>query len=410
MRSAPPWLLQSLAVALLWAALAGCTNEQETLVLGYTVGEPNKPVALAISEVLQDNDVKVSLDAPFRSLEELTAAVEGGAVDLAVLGEPLQPNSHLNMLMPVLPRVLHVLHHKSLDEPTLRQLLLARSIFAGQENGMGQTIIKALARHYQIPDLASRLLDSPWVPAPNEPPQVYFIFGGLLSAEALAGFADYRTFSLDAKSASSPETLALLYPNLKPFRLPAGIYPSLTSNPIDTVAVETLLVARPDFDVQLAYSIVQALHDQSQRLESAYVLSKESLATPIDEATHTLTMHPGARRFVNKDAPSLLERYAEVLALIATVTLGLGTVLTTWLRARKQRRKDRLDEYFVRLHELRADLTSDATAVKGGDLATVDQLEAEVLNLLVEERLAVDSALVAFFIMSESVRRESAQR
>ena len=188
MRSAPPWLLQSLAVALLWAALAGCTNEQETLVLGYTVGEPNKPVALAISEVLQDNDVKVSLDAPFRSLEELTAAVEGGAVDLAVLGEPLQPNSHLNMLMPVLPRVLHVLHHKSLDEPTLRQLLLARSIFAGQENGMGQTIIKALARHYQIPDLASRLLDSPWVPAPNEPPQVYFIFGGLLSAEALAGF------------------------------------------------------------------------------------------------------------------------------------------------------------------------------------------------------------------------------
>ena len=393
----------------MWIALAGCANDQKPLVLGYTIGEPNKPVAVAISEVLQSNDIEVSLDAPFRSLEELTAAVEGGAVDLAVLGEPLRPNSNLNMLMPVLPRVLHVLHHKSLGEPTLRQLLLAKSIFAGQENGMGQTIIKALAQHYQISDLASRLLDSPWVPAPNEPPQVYFIFGGLLSAEARSGFADYRTFSLDAQSASSPETLALLYPNLKPFRLPAGIYPSLTSEPIDTVAVETLLVARPDFDDQLAYSIVQALHDQSQRLESAYVLSKESLATPIDKASHTLTMHPGARRFVNKDAPSVLERYAEVLALIATLTLGLATLLTTWLRARKQRRKDRLDEYFVRLHELRTALTSGTRASRELELATVDQLEAEVLNLLVEERLAVDSALVSFFIMSESVRRESAK-
>jgi len=384
---------------LLW--LGGCANERPDLVLGHTTGEPNTPVAKAIAEILHNHGQKVSLDRPWRSLEELNAAVEGGAVDIAILGEPLKPNSNLALLTPVLPSVLHVLHHKSMGAPTLNELLSSPAIFAGQSNGMGQTIIKALAEHHQIRDIESRLLESPWVPAPGQPPQVYFIFGGLLSSEARLGFADYQVFSFNKASESSPAALALLYPNLRAFSLPAGIYPDLTPDPIHTVAIETLLVARPDFDEGLAYEIVQALHDQSQTLENAYALSRDSLAAPLGETSHTLSMHAGARRYANKDAPSLLERYAEVFALIATLALGLATLLTTWVRARRQRRKDRLDEYFLRLHRLRTSRQDDTD-----NPDTLDRLEAEVINLLVDERLAVDSALVAFFLMSESLRRE----
>jgi len=380
--------------------IGGCTKERAPIVLGYTTGQPNPSIAKAIGEVLESNGVRTRLEAPFVSMDELSAAIEGGVVDAAIIGEPLTPNGNLQMLMPVLPRVLHVLHHKSMGTPTLNELLRAPSIFAGQPNSMSRTIFAALAEHHQINDVSSRLLANPW----GEPPQVFFEFGGLLSIEARQGFADYEVFSFNEESASSPQALALLFPNLRPFSLPAGIYPGLTSQEINTLAVETLLVVRPDFDDELAYELNLILHAQSQPLENAYALSRDSLTEPMEDSVHTLAIHPGSRRYIDKDAPSLLERYAEVFALLATVALGLGTVLTGWIRHTRQRRKDRLDEYFLRLHALREVLHNEGAKLHQPE--EVAQMEAEVLELLVEERLAVDSALVSFFLMSESVRRD----
>ena len=163
-------------------------------------------------------------------------------------------------------------------------------------------------------------------------------------------------------------------------------------------------MVRPDFDDELAYELNLVLHEQSQPLETAYALSRNSLDAPMQETVHTLAIHAGSRRYIEKDAPSLLERYAEVFALIATIALGLGTFLTGWVRYRRQRRKDRLDEYFLRLHQLRDVLHTEGAEHRRPE--EVAEMEAEVLQLLVEERLAVDSALVSFFLMSESVRRE----
>lgn len=269
---------------------------------------------------------------------------------------------------------------------------------------MSRAIFSALAEHHHIDGVNSRLLDLPWVPAPGDPPNVFFVFGGLLSIEARQGFADYEVFSFDANSASSPQALALLFPNLRPFSLPAGVYPDLTSHEINTLAVETLLVVRPDFDDELAYELNLMLHEQSQPLENAYALSRNSLTEPMEDNVHTVAIHGGSRRYIDKDAPSLLERYAEVFALIATVALGLGTILTGWIRYTRQRRKDRLDEYFLRLHALRDGMHNEGAELHQAE--EVAQMEAEVLQLLVEERLAVDSALVSFFLMSESVRRD----
>ena len=384
--------------------VTSCAKERAPLALGFTLGDPNPAIARAIVEVLESNGIRTELAKEFESMEELSAAVEGGAIDAGIIGEPLTPNSNLSMLMPLLPRVLHVLHHKSMGSPSLNELLSASSIYAGPENSMSRAIFSALAAHHHVTGVDSRLLDLPWAPVADGPLQVYFTFGGLLSIEAREGFADYEVFSFNESTASSPDALALLYPNLRVFQLPAGIYPGLTSKQIETLAVETLLVVRPAFDDELAYELNQILREQSQPLETVYALSRGSLDAPMEDTVHTLAIHSGSRRYIDKDAPSLLERYAEVFALIATVALGLGTILTGWVRYTRQRRKDRLDGYFLRLHELRDTLhVAGATPHRPEEVA---EMEADVLQLLVEERLAVDSALVSFFLMSESVRRE----
>ena len=101
--------------------VTSCAKERAPLALGFTLGDPNPAIARAIVEVLESNGIRTELAKEFESMEELSAAVEGGAIDAGIIGEPLTPNSNLSMLMPLLPRVLHVLHHKSMGSPTLNE-------------------------------------------------------------------------------------------------------------------------------------------------------------------------------------------------------------------------------------------------------------------------------------------------
>ena len=394
--------------------LASCSRAPERLVLGHAVELPGPIMSSVIADVLNEAGFAVEVAAGFESVEELTAAVEGKAVDIALLEEPLRPNQNLRMLLPVYPSVLHAfVREESAPEParsaavpSLQALLNAERIYPGPPGGLGARLAAALAGHFNTGDISSALLDSPWAPSP---PDAYLVFGDLLSVEAQLGFQSYQMLSFTPSSSTSAEALALLYPNLRPFTLPAGIYPDLTKEPVETLAVETLLVARPDLDSELAYNVIQTLRERPQPLEQAYSLSRASFQNAIDHSIHTIALHAGARRYIDKDAPSFLERYAEVLALVATLTLAAGTMLTTWLRQRRQRRKDRLDEYFVRLQQLRSQIRDsaaagssdsnrvDATAVNAQISSDVTQLEGEVLQLLVEERLAVDASLVSFF-------------
>ncbi len=394
------------ALGVLLLLLGSCGMQPPSLVLSYTTEDPGPQMAAAVAEILAEQGFKVTLDDGFESTEELLAELESGNVDLGLLEEPLSPNPQLRMLMPVYPSVLHAVHSNNIVNPDLPALLAADPLFAGPPNSLGHRLVKELAVHYGVPGIDDRLLDTPWVPAPGPPPQAYLIFGGLLTPDARAGFINYQMFSFD--NANSAAALALLYPNLRTFTLPGGIYPDLTDQSVATLAVETLLVARPTLDSEIAYTAVSALRAQPQKLEQAYPLSRATFANSIDHSIHTLALHDGAQRYINKDEPGFIERYAEVLALCATLLLAIGTMATTLLRSRNQRRKDRLDEYFLRLQDLRSDLHSqtDGGQTPAAISTAVSSLEGEVLDLLVEERLAVDSALVTFFLLSESVRRE----
>jgi len=350
----------------------GCQRTTSAVSVGFFTDEPNPGVAAAIVDVLNGSGLNARLETGFESAEELAAAVEGGAVDIAILGEPRAPNPNVQLLMPLFPQVLHTVYQSALGTPSFAELLQAPALFAGVPDSPGRDLIADLASHHQITDIDTRLLDVIWL----GPPDAYFIFGGLLSREARLGFANHRLLSLDQASGFSAEALVLLFPNMRPLTLPAGLYPELAEQDVQTVAVESLLVARASLDEELVYAIVQALNEGAQQLEAAYPLSRESLGRSMADSHHTLALHAGARRFVNKDEPSLLERYAEVFALLATVLLALGTGLTTWLRARRQRRKDRLDGYFLQLQELRGTTGQNAAETR----AALSSMEAEVLQ------------------------------
>ena len=77
---------------------------------------------------------------------------------------------------------------------------------------------------------------------------MYFIFGGLLSEDSLRQLAGYRLFSFgdvaDLGRGSIADGIALKYPNVDTFVLPKGLYSGLHDQPVVTLAIRTLLIAR----------------------------------------------------------------------------------------------------------------------------------------------------------------------
>jgi len=84
-----------------------------------------------------------------------------------------------------------------------------------------------------------------------------------------------------------------------------------------------------------------------------------------------------------------------------------GSLLLAWNRHRRQARKDTLDNYYQDLLDLREALGSRAIA--GPDVLTrVRDIQAEVMALVIRERIDTDGSLLAFLALSNRLLDEAA--
>ena len=78
-------------------------------------------------------------------------------------------------------------------------------------------------------------------------------------------------------------------------------------------------------------------------------------------------------------------------------------------RHRLQVRKDRVDTFFDRLLEIRETM-ADSTADPAASRARVLAVQREVLQLLINEKIAADASLVTFMSQSNQMLAELDQR
>ncbi len=175
-----------------------------------------------------------------------------------------------------------------------------------------------------------------------------------------------------------------------------------------TIATRTVLVTAASTDVQRVYNVASTLVANSQRLSTEYPLVTREMNENIQLSSFTLPMHAGARRYLDKDAPTMIERYAEVIALGLTIAIMLGSALVALYEFRKTRKKDRIDDYYNRILELRHKLREAGTEeYRGGIEEQVKSIQEEVFSLLVDERLSANESLTIFLNLSNQVLSES---
>ena len=390
-------------VALLVVTCLGvCINAGAAITLGVHVDEPAPAIAQLLVDRLPD-ELKPQLRS-FDDVSALRKALVDGGVDLAFLEEPLRPIPGVSTVSELYPAVLHLLVHESVTVSGLGELLASGPVWAGTPGGIGHVLASRLAADYAVEPL--ELLPDPW----SETPQVYFIFGGLLGQDAISRLRQYRLHSVgdpaSVPGGSIAQGIALRYPNLRAFLLPAEIYPGLAEGPALTLAVKMLLTARSDLDPDLVYELVMAIERLKPAIASVYPLAGIEELERSGNAARALPWHPGAQRYIDRELPSVIERYAEFVGATVTLTIALVSLGVALYRRRRQARKDRLDVYYERALQCREDMNFGAQS-PAAIASRLRALQAEVFQLLIEERIPADSALIAFLALSNQLLDES---
>jgi hypothetical protein len=372
------------------------------LELGVHTDEP-APTVAALMGSLQPQGENITVRA-FSDASALTAALATGEIDLALLEETASAVPGITSVADLYPGVLHILYRSIATPANVGELLSLGPVWAGAPGGIGYRLAQGLAVDYGLQDL--ELLADPW----SKAPAVYFIFGGLLTSDALSRLEGFRLYSLGAPEAlmhgSVAEGMVLRYPNLRPFILPAELYPTIGPQAVLTLSVNTLLAAHAGLDENLIYELALGSARLAPAVAAHYPLAGLPQMEDLDRAARVLPWHPGAQRYRDRDLPGFLERFAERIGLLLTLIIALGSVAVAVQRRRKQGRKDRLDQYYQRVLACRSGAAGNATQGENAK-ATIRAIQAEVFELVVAERIDADSALVAFLALSNQLLAES---
>ncbi len=386
-------------LTLFLAALAGCHSQGEPLRLGSGTDEPAPTIVRTLADCLREAGFDVSVMF-FDDSHQMFEALDGSRIDIALVEEPLVRPGRETMLLPVYPSVLHALGRAD-SMPMNFVELLSSAIYAGLPGSLGHDLVAALAEDFGV--VEPRILDDPWRIAPD----AYLIFGGLLSDEAIGNLRDFRLIDLPKPAQHAGESIVdsivLRYPNLRPFTLPADLYPELGHEPVHTLAVMTLLASRADLSDKIAYRVTQQVLENWRTIRTIYPLATGNSIQRIDRDDFVLPLHQGARRYIERDRPGFVEEHIDLIALGTTLAMAGVSAAIGLVHRRKKARKDRVDTYLTSVLAVRRRLCAESPEEA---LAKVDEIEKEVLELVVAEKIEADSGLIAFLMLCGSVRME----
>lgn len=375
------------------------------LLLGMHTEEPAPTVARLLAE-LEPEGHSIQL-MPFGDVAALTAALTVGSIDLALLEGTQGDTSGIGLVADLYPSVLHVLYRGDETPASIGELLRDSRVWAGSPGGIGHRLVQAVAADFGLEPDQYQLLNDPWS---EGEPEVYFIFGGILAPDSLSRLQEFRLFSLgdpgNLRRGSVAEGVSLRYPQLQPFTLPAQLYPALGKEAALTLSISTLLAARDTLDEDIVYELARELAHISPRIAATYPLAGLPRMSQEEGAARELMLHEGARRYRDRDLPGFVERYAEVLGVVATLFVAVGSLVLAWRRHRQQQRKDRLDSYYEAMLALRDSLVDGRR--QGADVAgQVRATQAEVMGLVIDERIDANGALQAFLSLSNQLLLEA---
>jgi hypothetical protein len=192
----------------------------------------------------------------------------------------------------------------------------------------------------------------------------------------------------------SAKAIAYLMPRMQPKIIPAKTY-DLPGNKTDvhTVEVDALLATHKEASVNAIYELTRTLLQQKPRFTAIAPETFAGVREDFDPLSLNFPLHPGARRYLARDEPSTLERYAETINLMVYLVFLVLTGVIALARWHSRQKKDRIDAFYSRILDIRLRAASEPGEKL---LSELQQLELEAFESLIAEKLAADESFRIF--------------
>ena len=352
--------------------------------------------------VSEESGLQINLiPLPDESMSALDA-IEAGFGDIAFAPNTGVYRESVSTVIPLYPSVLHIVINEGRPSGTLEEVFRDAVVYAGQPGSVSRQLADKIVSSFEFAPG-----DVSFVDGVDVPPDVIVLYAPIdrervMNDPQLQNVKWYSFGSPDDIGNGSKVDLAVfLNPRLRPFVIPAGTFGRLTPEPVVTLAVDNLLVARSD----LAESVVYDLYAEILRLRPALFSSRPELYQPIDkqvtQSNFAYSLHLGALAFLQRDEPTFVERYSGVAEVVVTLMVGLVSGMFAVMRIFRIRRKNRLDEFLVEVIEIRKALQPESSDdERTTATAKIRELQDKAFELLVDEKLAADDSFRIFTELS----------
>ncbi len=404
MSRSEPRLAVSLALLLgaTLTNLAACSRSVTEVDLIMPELPMEQTIARKIADLVDERSgLRINLIPLADGSPSVLDALEQGYGDIAFAPNTNAHRESINTIMPIYPSVLHVGSIADRADGSLEELLNGARVFAGPPGSIPRQIGERIVGGLQLDNDVTFATDQ------DEATDVIILFAPIDRKRVMGNpnLERLKLFSFgqpgETGLGSIVDRTVLLNPTLRPFVIPAGTYGSLTPEPVVTFAVDTLLVARESLDDTLVFD----LFEEFLRLRPALFSKRPELFQPIDDniarAHWTFSLHPGALDYLQRDEPSLLERYSGIAEVLVTLLIGMVSGGFAILKIYQVRRKNRIDAFYTEVIRTRDSLTEDAgSEERAAALKHLRSLREQAYEMLVEERLAADTSFLIFVLLT----------
>lgn len=384
----------------------GCQKQSDEYTILGNIEDPQNQIATTISSILSRHlGDTVKVISGVGSLSNLDS-LESGKADFGIVDNYSRFSDKVSVVMPLYPQLLHILYRKEKSPQSLRELFTMGKIFAGIEGSGTRMFVDELMKDMGIEKSECTFVDVyDFFEA-----DVIFAFTDLLTQEELRDLEGYHLYSIDEVAnlgqGSLAEAICTRHPEFEPYIIAHDLYGSFTERAILTIKVDAILVCRTDLDPRLVYNMMKVLSENSQDLKNINPLLYQ-FSSDFDSRKLSFMLHPGSRDYLDRNAPTFFERYAELMGVIVTILVALASTLYTIRKWQLQKKKNKIDVYYQRIMAIRR----NAQVVENTEtlLALKTELQAtqeETIDLVTDEKLLADDSFVIFLNLYKIVNEE----
>ncbi len=395
-----PALLLLIPVATL---LAGCSRDPVELRLIAPQLAFDQQIVSVLQEALEDSPhFRLALVPHSEQGKSTLDLLEAGVADMALVPNNEAYRSGVETVIPLYPTVLHIAHRKDVEPTNTADLLAGKTVFAGPPGSPSRIMLEQTAARLGVSTDSIRFVESA-----TSRPDVIVLFAPVKPG-LMDDLPDYRLFSLGTVEqlgrGSKVESVSLLHPQFQPFILPEGTYQGATDKAVVTVAVDKLLVARSDLSPTMVHDLISEILRLRPALSAAYPGVFRQLTGDFDASNSTFVVHPGAQAYIERDAPSIYERYSGVAEVVVTLLIGVISGSYAIARIYRIRRKNHIDSFYGRAIAIRRSfLANRDAAARASAVEEIRALQDEAFELLASEKLSADDSFRIFMTLSNDI-------